>query len=278
MKVRNGFVSNSSSSSFVVAFPKKPKSVEDVHKMMFDGEDGRIQPYDFADGLSYSQIAKRVWDDIKTKPKDKWSHNKVPAKLTDIKDEFANRYYYSVNSNVSWGGRTNDEKGGSWYYPIGKYFGSDKTVLNELRDFIIDIEKRRSDIEEKQRIIFKTEFNLKCPPYANKGGKDSNGKKYTKKQISDYENYYKAVDRFKKEHVEYAALQVELEKIWKEEYGDGTQGILVDKIAGIDAKAFCDDHKGSFFVILSYTDENNESTLEHGEIFKNVPHVQISHH
>jgi hypothetical protein len=278
MKTRNGFVSNSSSSSFVVAFPKKPKSFEDVHKMMFDGKDGGIQPYDFVDGLSYSQIAKRVWDDIKKKPKDKWSHNKVPAKINDIKEEFANRYYYNVGSNVYWSVRKNDEKGGAWSYPIGKYFGSDKTVLNELRDFIIDIEKRRSDIQEKQHIIFKTEFNLKCPPYARKGGKDSNGKAYTKKQISDYEKYHDALEKFRKENVEYAKLQIELEKIWKEEYRDGKQGELIDKIAEIDAKAFYNDYKDSFIVILSYADDNGESTLEHGEIFKNLPHVRISNH
>lgn len=35
MKVRKGFVSNSSSSSFVVAFPRKPENVEDVKEMMF---------------------------------------------------------------------------------------------------------------------------------------------------------------------------------------------------------------------------------------------------
>ena len=35
MKIRKGFVSNSSSSSFVVAFPKKPESVEELQQMMF---------------------------------------------------------------------------------------------------------------------------------------------------------------------------------------------------------------------------------------------------
>ena len=35
MKVRNGFVSNSSSSSFLVALPDDPKNVEDVRKMFF---------------------------------------------------------------------------------------------------------------------------------------------------------------------------------------------------------------------------------------------------
>jgi len=35
MKVRSGFVSNSSSSSFVVAFPHKPESVRDLKEMIF---------------------------------------------------------------------------------------------------------------------------------------------------------------------------------------------------------------------------------------------------
>lgn len=35
MKIRTGFVSNSSSSSFVIAFPHKPESVEDLKEMMF---------------------------------------------------------------------------------------------------------------------------------------------------------------------------------------------------------------------------------------------------
>lgn len=35
MKIRNGFVSNSSSSSFVVAFPNKPKNIKELEKMMF---------------------------------------------------------------------------------------------------------------------------------------------------------------------------------------------------------------------------------------------------
>lgn len=35
MKIRSGFVSNSSSSSFVVAFPKRPKNEWECHEIMF---------------------------------------------------------------------------------------------------------------------------------------------------------------------------------------------------------------------------------------------------
>lgn len=39
MKIRSGFVSNSSSNSFIVIFPTEPKSVDDVKNFLFDKED-----------------------------------------------------------------------------------------------------------------------------------------------------------------------------------------------------------------------------------------------
>ena len=45
MKIRSGFVSNSSSSSFVVAWPKKPKTVEDINRFLFDKETEYPNPY-----------------------------------------------------------------------------------------------------------------------------------------------------------------------------------------------------------------------------------------
>jgi hypothetical protein len=78
MKVRSGFVSNSSSSSFIVGFPKLPSSPETLEKMMFD-ESGLVQPYDFSQGTPTIEIAKRVFSDMS---KDNWKANRLTKKKT----------------------------------------------------------------------------------------------------------------------------------------------------------------------------------------------------
>jgi len=69
MKIRTGFVSNSSSSSFIVAFPHKPKSVDDLKEMMFGKQEWHytgIYGYKEAD-ISTQQIAEAVFADITKK-------------------------------------------------------------------------------------------------------------------------------------------------------------------------------------------------------------------
>lgn len=63
MKVRNGFVSNSSSSSFIVGFPKLPSSPEELETMMF-GSPGEVQPYDFCKATHTIEVAKQVFKDM----------------------------------------------------------------------------------------------------------------------------------------------------------------------------------------------------------------------
>jgi len=62
MKTRNGFVSNSSSSSFIVFFPKEPKSAEDVKNILFNEDQTVYGCYD--DLYSVDQVAETVWNDI----------------------------------------------------------------------------------------------------------------------------------------------------------------------------------------------------------------------
>lgn len=71
MKIRSGFVSNSSSSSFVVAFPKEPKSVQEVHDILFPNgsEMYKRQYFDDDPAFPSKKVAETVWIDIqKQKP------------------------------------------------------------------------------------------------------------------------------------------------------------------------------------------------------------------
>lgn len=71
MKTRRGFVANSSSSSFIVAFPKliTEMSNEDVRKLLFDDEKMVVHLYDNKISFSTLDIATKVWNDaVNQKP------------------------------------------------------------------------------------------------------------------------------------------------------------------------------------------------------------------
>jgi hypothetical protein len=77
MKTRNGFISNSSSSSFVVLFPHTPLSPRDLKEMMFEKYDasevitGEIKDCGF---MTVEQITDRVYQDICKGQKDRLSN------------------------------------------------------------------------------------------------------------------------------------------------------------------------------------------------------------
>ena len=69
MKIRDGFVSNSSSSSFIIAFANKPETVEEMKKILFGDEELFDSPYpDFhtkvVERYPTELVAKTVLDDI----------------------------------------------------------------------------------------------------------------------------------------------------------------------------------------------------------------------
>ena len=66
MKIRNGFVSNSSSSSFIVVFPWDPTCADDVHTILFGTNEKLLGDYYYDDKFKLPSrwAAELIWRDI----------------------------------------------------------------------------------------------------------------------------------------------------------------------------------------------------------------------
>lgn len=66
MKVRNGFVSNSSSSSFIVGFKKVPTTIKEMQKMLFEHiKKYGLADWEWKDWVDTADIARLVLEDIR---------------------------------------------------------------------------------------------------------------------------------------------------------------------------------------------------------------------
>jgi hypothetical protein len=105
MKIRNGFVSNSSSSSFVVAFDKTPLNVDEMRKLLFGEDRSHRNEWDDSEGFSTWELAERVFDDMR---------EGGPLKLPAIAEELEGYVIYETlpgaprpPKSPDWGGDWN---------------------------------------------------------------------------------------------------------------------------------------------------------------------------
>ena len=73
-----GFVTNSSSSSFIVAFDKVPNSWEEVLEMLFDADKATVEKYGLS--MDTKQVAQIVFADIS---------KQTPNNLEELKETFS---------------------------------------------------------------------------------------------------------------------------------------------------------------------------------------------
>ena len=86
MKIRKGFVSNSSSSSFVIALPHEPKNVEDLAAILtgFDTDLNKTLPINIVDNpKKIKDYVKRIFEDIQ-KVKKKYQKTDIKKFLYDM--------------------------------------------------------------------------------------------------------------------------------------------------------------------------------------------------
>lgn len=176
MKIRNGFVSNSSSSSFIVMFDKRPESVDELKDMMFPQYDMETKLDYYGDPESVRTIVETVFSDI-----EKQENSNIDS-LSELIREFESSY-------STWDGKLEADR--------NEYVYSDKELTDKIREKVKEYSPIQDEYFEKCRTMDRnsTEFKAFMKKYSDMQSEindmlDELSKKDLEKFLEENENKY----------------------------------------------------------------------------------------
>lgn len=270
MKIRSGFVSNSSSSSFIVALKKRPETADELRELFF----GKLDPdrliypswdTDYEYGCSVRDLSEQMFKDFERR-------NTKSMTLEEVAEMMEGLYYWNNYHNCysmsEYGGLKNDY---GWTFRENcRFFGADENLLNELQRLEIDEEEMREKHHDLENLYIKDAL-------VRQGIPPDDSSQYREKFCEYNEKAYKEDEGFKS-----------LRETNCKESRDHYQKIREKRkqVALADAKWMMDCYKDHHLAHFEYGDNHGDdvppgmgTVLENArEVWARVNATVINHH